>query len=408
MKLLTFLGVANYQETVYVWGDAEHTTRFAPAASCYFLKPDSVIVFLTEDAQQQVFSDFRKELPDNVEVNPQPVPLGRNQQELWQIFQSVTSTVNPGDEVVFDITHGLRSFPLVGLLVAAFLKSGVDASLKHVLYGAFDVRDQSVKPARTPMFDLTPMLVLLEWATAADRFVWTGDAHPMVQLLQAQSASSRKVKQAVQTLSEVSLYASLCQPLELASCAQKLGKHLQDAQAELSQTVLPFEILRERVAGTFNNFTARVDENLLEGLKSQLRLIEWYHQNNQLMQAMTLAREWMIDAVIFRLKDQFTLEKRNREELYAHGITGVERAARPNNSGAIQELNDVGRRIWQDWSCEERETLIKLLQGIQAVRNLLAHAGHQDNAMSPNKIPEKAQDKVLLPLRRLAEMWGVM
>ena len=407
MKLLTFLGVANYQETVYVWGDVEHTTRFAPAASCYFLKPDSVIAFLTEDAQQQVFADFRKELPVDVEVNPQPVPLGRNQQELWQIFRSVTATVKRGDEVAFDITHGLRSFPLIGLLVAAFLKSGVGASLKHVLYGAFDVRDQSVKPARTPVFDLTPMLVLLEWTAAADRFVQTGDARPMARLLGAQPAPSPAVKRAMQTLSDVSLAASLCQPLELASRAQQLGQDLQHAQTDLSQTVLPFEILRKRVADTFGAFTARVDQNLLEGLKAQLKLIEWYYQNNQLMQAMTLAREWMIDAVIFRLGEQFTLNARDREELYARGITGLKRVTHRRNSSAMQKLNDVGRRILQDFSDEERRALIELSQGIQGVRNSLAHAGHQQSAMSLEKIAQKAEQGVLQPLLQLAKLWGV-
>ena len=88
--------------------------------------------------------------------------------------------------MAFDITHGLRLFPLVGLLAAAFLRSGLSVDLQAVLYGAFDVRDRGVTPNRTPMFDLSPMLALLEWSTAADRFNRTGDSRYLASLVSAQ------------------------------------------------------------------------------------------------------------------------------------------------------------------------------------------------------------------------------
>ena len=174
MKLLTFLGVSKYEETTYTWQDKEYKCRFAPLASCHFLQPEELIVFLTEDAQQQIFPEFRAEVPKSVRLRAVPVPLGKDEAELWQIFEQVSGAVQPGEEAAFDITHGLRSFPLVGLLAAAFLRSGLDVKLRAVLYGAYDV-GKVVSPGHTPMFDLSPMLSLLEWAAAADRFNRTGD-----------------------------------------------------------------------------------------------------------------------------------------------------------------------------------------------------------------------------------------
>lgn len=418
MKLLTFLGVANYEETTYVWGEAEYTTRFAPAASCHFLKPNSVITFLTEEAQQKVFDDFKKSLPQDIEVNPQPVPLGSNQQQLWQIFQTVTDAVKPGDEVAFDITHGLRSFPLIGLLVAVFLRFGRNVSIKRILYGAFDVRDKAAQPPRTPMFDLTSMLILLEWAAAADRFAQTGDARPMAQLLDAGRSSSRTVKKARETLTSVSLAALLCQPFSLSESAERLEQDLQDAQVELNQPALPFNLLRQRVVEVFSAFAAKGDKGLDKVLNAQLKLIEWYSHNNQLIQAMTLAREWMINAVIFRLGNDFSdLNEQEREKRYASAINSVERAARSNNSAASTNLNaesnwqklseEDRERIQREWSEQERETLIELSRGIQSVRNTLAHAGHKSNAMTPQKISKKAEEEVLTPLRKLAAIWDL-
>ena len=189
MKLLTFLGVADYQETCYTWNGEECRTPFSPVASCAFLKPDDVMVFLTEDAQQKVYPNFLLELdrkvPEKVKTSALPVPLGKDEQELWSIFDKISGCVQPGEEVAFDITNGLRHFPLVGLLAAAFLQSGLGVKLQAVLYGAFDVGRQ-VSPGRTPMFDLSPMLALLEWAAAADRFNRTGDSRYLASLVNSQ------------------------------------------------------------------------------------------------------------------------------------------------------------------------------------------------------------------------------
>lgn len=409
LKLLTFLGVGKYEPTTYVWGEAEHTTRYAPVASCHFLKPASVITFLTEEAQQQVFDDFRKGFPPDVEVRPQPIPLGSNQQELWQIFQAVADAVKPGDKVAFDITHGLRSFPLIGLLAAAFLRFGMNASIAHILYGAFDVRDRNVQPSRTPMFDLTPMLVLLEWAAAADRFAQTGDARPMARLLDASQGSSF-VSKARDTLTNVSLAALLCQPFSLAESAKRLKDDLRGIQTELIGSALPFHLLWQRVAEVFSPFAVEIEASLDKVLVSQLKLVEWYAQNNQLMQAMALAREWMINAVIFRLGHGFTLKERERER-YAVAVNHLERAARSGDVAVSADsdasLSDEVKRIQQEWSEEERDMLITLSRGIQSVRNTLAHAGHKDNAMNPQKISKKAEESVLSPLRKLATLWGV-
>jgi len=186
MRLLTFLGVGNYQPTAYAWQGREHVSAYAPVASCRFLGPDCLTVFLTEEARQEIFDAFLADLPPGLTVQALSIPLGQNEAELWQIFDQVSGAVAPGEEVAFDITHGLRSFPLVGLLVAAFLRSGLHTPLRAVMYGAYDVRDRSVTPNRTPMFDLTPMLSLLEWAAAADRFNRTGDARYMASLLKQQ------------------------------------------------------------------------------------------------------------------------------------------------------------------------------------------------------------------------------
>ncbi len=155
MKLLTFLGKGNYQETTYCWREKEYSTKFAPIASCHFLNPDHLVVFLTNEARDEVFDEFAKSIPHHVRVLPVEVPLGKTEGELWKIFEQILSSVKSGDdgvsvksgdEIAFDITHGMRSSPLLSMLVAAFLKSGFNIQIKAVLYGAFEAKVDNKPP----------------------------------------------------------------------------------------------------------------------------------------------------------------------------------------------------------------------------------------------------------------------
>ncbi len=188
MKLLTFLGTGKYQPTTYEWNGQAWEAEFAPAASCRFLEADEVAVFLTEEAQQRVFERFVNALPPTVRIQPLEVPLGKSETEMWGIFERVRSQVQPGEEVAFDVTHGLRSSPILSILAAAFLKAGFGVQIRAVLYGALEagVKDESGPTVRAPMFDLTPLLTLLEWAAAADRFNRTGDSRYLASLLRQQ------------------------------------------------------------------------------------------------------------------------------------------------------------------------------------------------------------------------------
>ncbi len=320
MKLLTFLGVGKYDETVYyIEGRGEHRSRFAPAASWFFLKPDEMLVFLTEDASSQIYPQFLAALPTDVKVSAIPVPLGKNETELWQIFSQVSGSVSPGEQVAFDVTHGLRSFPLVGLLVAAFLKSGFKVDVKAVLYGAYDV-GRAATPGRTPVFDLTPMLSLLEWAVAADRFNQTGDSRYLAALvrkqrkqLASQAGGNPVLLEQVGHLANLagaligisqSLY--LIRPYESMISISGLSERVEKARLALehSAPALPFNALLESIVKAYSplaNSDPANSENIFEVLRVELNMIHWYMDRDLWVQAISLAREWLVSWVMAHL-----------------------------------------------------------------------------------------------------------
>jgi CRISPR-associated DxTHG motif protein len=402
MKLLTFLGVGKYDETIYEWRGSARLARYSPVATASMLDATSLTVFLTEDAQEQVYPAFKKDLPAGMTVNEVPVALGQNQAELWSIFTAVCEAVSPGETVSFDITHGLRSFPLLGLLVAAFLRASRDVTIQHVLYGAYDVRDKSAMPTRTPIFDMTPMLSLLDWANATSRFTKTGDARDLAGLLKNASAGNQVVTNAAGLVQDVSLAAFLCQPLTLGPKSTSLIQTLSEAEPAITQQVPPYGFLNKRIADDFGAFESNHAVDVRQTLQAQLRLIHWYHSNSQLIQAMTLIREWLINAIAFKLEMGFTLDMKVRESMIARAISGLcmlkngqpieDVQTKQKRPFTVSDLNPTGKTIFDTWDASLRERIIAVWDSATVVRNTLDHAGHQQSPIGMKKIEKRAKD----------------
>ena len=415
MRLLTFLGAVNYQETLYIWQGQEKLASSAPLAAIAFLHPEAVSVFLTEDAEQKAFPAFQAALPEAVKVETVPIPLGQNESELWEIFARVSGAVKPKEEVAFDITHGLRSFPLVGLLVAAFLRSGLNIDLKAVLYGAYDVRDQSVTPHRTLLIDLSPMVELLDWAAAADRFNRTGDARYLATLLANQRKALAQAAQGdPELLRQVGALGNLAGALNSISQSLRLIRPAQAMQEiagledqveralpalERAATARPFALLLESVIQTYRPLAhpaPNSPENLAGGLAVERQMIRWYHERQQWAQAVSLAREWLLSWVMLNLgmSNLTSLSARQRIE----NVVGSEAAEYKGAKKAGTNYTPVFLT-----QLTEIESVLGLWLELTQVRNDIDHAGKREDPQSPDSLIANLTQCLLrleaLPLR---------
>ena len=403
MKLLTFLGVGNYQTTSYVWQSMQHTCRFAPVASCKFLSPEKLVIFLTEEAEEKIYPELRRELTQNVEIVPVAVPLGKDDSELWQIFDRVSRTVSPGEEVAFDITHGLRSFPLVGLLAAAFLRAGLGVSLRAVLYGAYDVRDQSTDPPRTPVFDLSPMLALLEWATAADRFNRTGDARQLASLVNAQrkhlALSSQgdhalleqagRLGNLAGALTSISQSLRLIRPHQVMQETAELAERVQAAQPGLERAAAarPFNLVLENIVHAYAPLAH--EDPLQEGrvrqtLAVERGLIHWYAEREQWVQAVSLAREWLVSWVMISLGMILITQRDLRQRI--ESVVGAE----SSDYLAAKKKGLPFASIFLA-SLPQLEDVLSLWLSLTDVRNDIDHAGMREEPGDPNNLIRQIQ-----------------
>jgi CRISPR-associated DxTHG motif protein len=394
--IITFLGIQAKKTTYNFEGKNYEGEVFAEALH-QFCDYDSMLVCVTSEAKKRTFPILEK--LDDKRIEAIEIPNGETTAQMWETFKTITDKVNENDHVIFDITHGLRSLPFLVFLFAAYLKAAKNVTIEAIYYGAWELGFSNNGIA--PVIDLSEFVGMLDWLTATDQFIQTGDAQRLAKLLIPNGKASNITKKAATTLSEVSLSTLLCQPLQLANKAQNLESDLLKAQEELQLTAPPFEMLRQRITDTFTDFIGDFNQDTKTALEAQFRLIMWYQSNNRLIEAMSLAREWLINAVTYRLGLPFTLKISIREKLIARAISGVEMVSRDDLT--VEELNEYGRIIHETW--HEKDNLIKLWNALQPVRNGLDHAGHQDGAISVNKIVKTANDKIKPLLYNLATTW---
>ncbi len=127
LKLLTFIGPKPYEEVEYTFRGTPFKTEFFAEALSHWHTPARTIVFLTPEAKG---SDNWKKLQERIPgIVGADIPNGKSEADIWQIFSKMTENLDEGDEVIFDVTHGFRSIPILALLATSFLR--IIARLDH-------------------------------------------------------------------------------------------------------------------------------------------------------------------------------------------------------------------------------------------------------------------------------------
>ena len=275
---------------------------------------------LSDPKEKQTYEEqLRGLLGDSVEFVP--IPEGRSEQELWEIFNHVANAVGEGDTILLDTTHAFRSIPMIVFAVAAYLRRTKEVTIAHVVYGAFEARDEN---NRAPIFDLTPLLELLDWTSGAEALLKRGDAELIAEkivnthqtLRRRGTDTPKKLKPLGQKLRALSRALHLSRPREVMRTAHELLSLLEEARDEFQRWALPFALLAEQIRCELEPLAfAEPDALSRENLERQVGLVEYYLRTGLVVQAVTLAREWVISFVLLCRGGGNWLRRVDREEV---------------------------------------------------------------------------------------------
>ncbi|MEA3337213.1 MAG: TIGR02221 family CRISPR-associated protein [Chloroflexota bacterium] len=327
--LLTFLGTTPYKETTYVLADKRYETCFCPAAVAHICEPEHTLVVVTQAAKARHYEDLADEIAPDTKPVAVEIPDGHSEADLWQIFDQLTDHIGQGEELIVDITYGFRSLPFLSFLALAFLQVAKDATVKAVYYGAWDARTEDNE---TPIFDLTLFVTLLDWTVATDQFLATGDsdalAHRLQQSHQLPWKSKNRataydlptnLKSTAGILDKMGNVLRLVRPEDVMETAAALGPSLAAVEDEAGTWAKPFSLLMDRTANDYTSLAfdgdPRDPANLRESLAKQRVLVEWYVKRRQYVQAIVLAREWIVSYATFLLDWDLLHDRKAAEKL---------------------------------------------------------------------------------------------
>ena len=204
---ISVLGTGLYEKSVYTQGDFKSSeTRFIQQATLELIgcketwtEEDRVCILLTDKAKELNWEVSSRKHPHTKEeiayeglntllqrmnLRPQIMPIsicdGKNEDEMWKIFQTTFELIQDGDELYFDLTHSFRYLPMLILVLGNYAKFLKNIRIAHISYGNYEARNEE----GSPIVDLLPLTVLQDWTFAAADFLHNGRSEQLTQLTQ--------------------------------------------------------------------------------------------------------------------------------------------------------------------------------------------------------------------------------
>lgn len=411
-KLVCAVGKGRYKETTYRFGGQEKTTKFAPiAVGCCAMKPKEgleLVALLTDEARAKHGEQLEKEAKEERwSFVPVGIPVGRSEQDLWEIFDAFGRELRQGDELILDLTQGLRHIPALLLSATQYYTVRKDLSLLGIFYGAYDAPDENnVKP----IFDLTPLYDLSEWTYGVRLLRDYRFSAPLGEMLdRVQRRSYRDPRYRPSRFTKLQQVGGPLQrlesplisgiPLEAGFEAQRALDNARSGEEELERIPPmkePWRELKEDLqsVGLQSSGGKRNIHLTLEELQRQSRLIEVYLGSGNLWAAANLLREWVISVVIFHsgaAENWLNFGKRRKPaEIKLGALSGWNK-----DKNLKQALT------------EEQKQLLALWKKVSDRRNALAHAGMREDMtdLQPETF-RRAFDELLVKLGD-AGFWSV-
>jgi CRISPR-associated DxTHG motif protein len=395
MKVLSFLGTGNYSPTLYTHDGRACTTSFFPVAACELLAPQDLILALTKGARERWWTELSTELAQRypgIRLSEVAIPDGGTQEEIWGIFDILVGQFSPGDEVIIDITHGFRSLPALALIAAVYLRAARGVRVQRLVYGAYEARGDD---KRTPVFDLTPFLDLLDWAAAADLLRRTGNAEPLGDLLRstkdrliqsgvAAPQLASRLSDAGGALAGMSRAMRLARVHESMTNAADLMQKLDLAEDASVLWAKPFAALLNKARETYRPFAqAPQDADTLAGLGTQLEMIQWLADRGWAVEAVTLTREWIVSREV--LRSGLPLVDESARKVVEDALNGAVRAKQGKADGVSPEPRTVA-------ALDPLPSSVAAWSAFADLRNDVAHSGMrppQKNRRSAKRIVEE-------------------
>jgi CRISPR-associated DxTHG motif protein len=308
--IISFLGTAasdRYYEYTYQGQSANG--RVFPEALRDLVKFEKMLVCTTDGARETTWRIVDSLNDDRIEQVP--IKDGMDNVELWHNFEQIVSRFSQDDEVIFDITHGLRSLPFLVFIFSAYLKVAKKVTIGSVLYGVLEKKRESEDPnifGIIPVIELTEFVPMLDWMSATQRFVDLGDGNGLAKLLRNVHVADSDLEllvnetaSAIERVSDALIYIRPMEVMESVAELRELIPKIGTQGRELPQ-LQPFLLLCEQIVERYEKLALAkplASNHLEQNLQCQLDMMTWYQDHQQQVKSIMLGRELFVSILMY-------------------------------------------------------------------------------------------------------------
>lgn len=156
------------------------------------------------------------------------IPYAENETEQTQILLELAGAVQPGENIVLDVTHGFRHLPMLALVAARYLKYVRRVQIQDVYYGALDMTPSG---GETPVLNLGGMLQMFDWVEALAAYGYSGDYSIFAHLFEADGMPADRAAM----LGRAAYFERSSNPVQARQNLTGAFKHIQQHNGALGQ-----------------------------------------------------------------------------------------------------------------------------------------------------------------------------
>lgn len=384
--LITTLGTGNYKITNYhVNGIYAKQTclGFKALAELLEIPQENFFIFGTEkrEGTGQLRASDWSILTEEFENPFQKhqlisVPYGLDKKEHYEFFEKVLSTIDYTDEIIFDISHGFRSTPVIFLMSLFFKFSlGYSSTQKlRVFYGAFEAGEEtdeevivsnsySYKIRNVALVEMEIISELLAWVKATERFAKFGIASDLAELA-ATDKSISYTKYKLEELDKSIAYNSL---EAIADASINLNNSINSNRSSISPSH-PFYYISDKVNTIFETFDKETVSD------QQLSAAQFYLRTQRYGQAAIAVKEYLI-SLLTEASGDFTPKEIQKISfrLPAQNLVGL--LTKENlKSDLDKSRHEELRLLISEWDRTFYDEITKSMKSLPTIRNMFAHA----------------------------------
>ena len=429
---ISILGTGYYNRTKYYWKEKDNyvETRFIQEATLKLLKDngtniDKAFIFLTEAAKRtnwnspaqttnyfvkngerdtyRGLSEILKSSGLQTVFETEDIRDGNNENEIWEIFDTVYNVLEEGDEVHFDITHAFRSIPMLVMVLVNYAKLLKGIDVRSITYGNWEGRDAESNLA--PIIDLTAFSVLQDWTNAANLFLTHGNMDalagltkheitPILKETKGKDKDATKLRHFSDTLSAISTAFRTNNAPDIinAGMFDDLKTQIEEVNKDM---IKPLSPVLKKIEDKISDFSTTSD--VTNGLKA----VDFCIDSGLIQQAFTMLQESIISIIL----DSENLDVKNVS--YRNLVSGSFKIKKENYpfekwNKANRENKELTEKLL------ENEALTQLASTFNALtdkRNVINHAGF--NEKSSTKVFKNLEKDIIELNRRVKEKLSI-